>query len=1105
MKMAGSSKQSPVVNHVGCPRCVTCGRVIRVKNIERKGALCTSCISENLPFAGIVGETDFKGALREFREGIGSRAGEFLGLRFDPFGEEEREILKGIDVAVKGCKYQGGDKISSQLKTFASASGCSLSMMFHNIRSARGPGLELFETEIRRWGVPWDIIGLAETWLDPESEKLLRVKGYSSVCASRKVKSGGGVALLIKEGFIYRERGDLACFKEGIIESVFVEIIREGNRKNEIIGTIYRPPGGDINEFNNEVDQILAKIRGTNAYIMGDFNIDLLKNDSHRLTNEFLQGLYTRGFYPLISLPTRITDNSATLIDNIWTSNLEDVVESGLVTVRISDHLPIYSFIGGRRQGGKCSYQDNQGWHRVVNESRILRFAEELNGWTFDEARALGVETNVAKFRNEFRDLYDAAFPWAKNKKNKKDEEKPWLDNHEFKSLVAEKGRLYTLKLKKRLDEAGQEQLALISKQVNAMRQRLKRTYFQEKLERSKGDLKSTWEVLGEALRGKKSRLGGDPCGYFESNGVGITEGKQIVKGFCDFYCKVGPDLAKKIGHEKERSFKDYMGRPVAEDLIWRPTTPSEIEELCKAIDANKSMGWDGVSPRVIKAVAREIAGPLSRLFNCCMREGHYPESFKVAKVVPVFKSEDPTLFSNYRPVSVLPALSQIFERVLKSRLIQFFGQHEVIKPSQYGFRAGHSTAMAILDMVEKIRAAWRDKNCALGVFVDLKKAFDTVDHDILLKKLEHYGVRGQSLKILDSYLRNRSQYVCYGGYESERGLVECGVPQGSVLGPLFFLIYVNDMVSACKELELVLFADDTNIFAKSKEPSELFRKVNRGMNELHRWFKCNRLTLNLKKTEYVYFGGPGIKNQIDETLEIGGEVIRREEGTRFLGVWVDQKLSWTEHIEQTLARVGRLVGVLGRVRGPMGGKSLHMLYNALILPHLQYCLMVWGDFQEGKNRKFGDSLLKYQKRIVGLIEGETGRYHADPGFSRLGILKIEDLYKQQLRTHAQQFLKNRLPENQAAMFCKASDSHRYRTRAAEGGLLMYSNLDPRSIGFRLPKEWQSTPQDIRETKSIQGMKTKSKRDFLTQYGLFKCDAKDCFVCGRNAENALGW
>jgi hypothetical protein len=216
-------------------------------------------------------------------------------------------------------------------------------------------------------------------------------------------------------------------------------------------------------------------------------------------------------------------------------------------------------------------------------------------------------------------------------------------------------------------------------------------------------------------------------CGFFRKEGVRLMGKMEIADGFCGFFSEVGPKLAAKISSEREGAFLDYMGDRVEESLSWRPTTPLDMEELCGSLDPHKGMGWDEVSPRVIKTMAHEILGPLSRLFNCCIRGGHYPAFFKVARVVPVFKSVDPTEFSNYSQVSVLPVLLQVFERVLQGRLLEFLDHQKVITPDQYGFRSGHSMTMAVMDMVE--RESWKKKNVALGVFIDFKKAFDTVDH----------------------------------------------------------------------------------------------------------------------------------------------------------------------------------------------------------------------------------------------------------------------------------------------------------------------------------------------------------------------------------------
>ena len=705
------------------------------------------------------------------------------------------------------------------------------------------------------------------------------------------------------------------------------------------------------------------------------------------------------------------------------------------------------------------------------------------------------VEANVGRFRNEFRDMYDTAFPWVKTKKNKKDVEKPWLDDPEFKGLLEEKSNLYSKRVKGELSEEQKIEFDNLCKLINRTRQRLKRAYFHEKIEEAKGDLKTTWEVLGEVLNRRKCKRGAATCRYFEKDGVGITDGRKISEGFCKFYCGVGPELARKIGRQREGCFKDYLGPKVEDDLFLCPTTAVEVEEICKNLNPGKSAGWDGVSPRVIKAVATELAGPLSRLLNYCMREGHYPENFKVARVVPVFKAEDPTQFSNYRPVSVLPVLSQVFERVLYSRLIKFLDEHEVIISGQYGFRAGHSTVMAITDMVEKVRAAWASKEEALGVFIDLKKAFDTVDHEILLQKMDHYGIRGVAQGLMRSYLRDRTQYVCYGGYESERGKVECGVPQGSVLGPLFFLLYVNDMVASCKDLELVLFADDTNIFAKGKDPSELFNKVNTGMESLCKWFSHNKLTLNFKKTEYVYFGGGGKRVVPPGGLKIGGEQIRRVEGARFLGVWIDEGITWNGHIDRVRSRVGQLLGIIGRTSGTIGRESLLKLYNALVLPHLQYCLMAWGDFQGGHNTKQGVSLLRLQKKLVGIISGKRDGYHADPLFASLKILKIDDLYRQQLRVHAWKFWNGILPSSQAQALSRVTEVHTHNTRAAQRGLSIRTQ-DHKSIAYRVPKEWETLEEEQRDYKALTGFKKMSRGSFLTRYGEFKCEIGDCFVCG---------
>ena len=228
--------------------------------------------------------------------------------------------------------------------------------------------------------------------------------------------------------------------------------------------------------------------------------------------------------------------------------------------------------------------------------------------------------------------------------------------------------------------------------------------------------------------------------------------------------------------------------------------------------------------------------------------------------------------------------------------------------------------------------------------------------------------------------------------------------------------------------------------------------------------------------------------------LRIGREQIRRVEGARFLGVWVDESLRWKEQIEKIRAKVSRLLGVLGRAGSVVGRQSLLMLYNALVLPHLQYCLMVWGDFAGNRNKALGESLLRLQKRFAGIIAGRRGMYHSDPLMSELRILKVEDLYRHQLRIHAWKFWNDKLPQSQAAMLSKTHDNHGHNTRSARLGLTI-STQDHKSIGYRLPKEWESLTTALREIKSLTGFKEKSRNCFFLEYKGFKCTTRNCYVC----------
>ena len=346
-------------------------------------------------------------------------------------------------------------------------------------------------------------------------------------------------------------------------------------------------------------------------------------------------------------------------------------------------------------------------------------------------------------------------------------------------------------------------------------------------------------------------------------DGKDITDEELIAKSFNKYFAEIGPKLAKNI-QKSSINFESFMktcDRTQAESSL----TINELKDAFFSLKINKSPGYDEISFNVVKNCFGPLLKPLMFIFNLSLQKGSFPDELKIAKATSVFKTDDVNELENYRPISVLPCFSKILERIMYNRLFKYLKTNEILYKKQFGFQEGHSAEHAIIQLIDQINNCFEKNHFTLGIFIDLKKAFDTVDHAILIKKkLKHYGIKGNNLRWFENYLENRKQYITY---ETTKFTtfenITCGVPQGSILGPLLFLLYINDLPKVSNILYPIMFADDTNLFYSHHNIEELFTTVNKELQKLGDWFTSNKLSLNIKKTKYTFFHKNSVKDSI--------------------------------------------------------------------------------------------------------------------------------------------------------------------------------------------------------------------------------------------------
>ena len=692
--------------------------------------------------------------------------------------------------------------------------------------------------------------------------------------------------------------------------------------------------------------------------------------------------MYSNGFLPLINKPTRITDNTATIIDNIFTNDIHSCLNmyKGILINDISDHLPIFVICNNSFVRKSSKLTKNIRQLKEVNLNRLKNLLSVQN-WN-SVINSEDINVCYKNFVNTFNNVYNECCPVKTVVIKNVNKDKAWFTNG-LRNACSKKNVLYKNFLRNRT-KRNEDKYKRYKNMLTSILRHCEKAYYNKQLLDHKNDIKGTWQVLNSIIK-KRVKCSEYPD-TFVNNGKSLDKKKDIANGFNDFFTNIGPSLSNKIAVPDNTNIYQYLQNKNPNTIFLCPVDECEVINTVNNFKNKQSNDCNDINMSLLKNVITSIVYPLTFICNKSFKDGIFPEDMKIARIIPLYKAGDKNVFTNYRPVSLLPQFSKLLEKLFSIRFDSFLDKFKILSENQYGFRKNRSTSDALLELVEKVTNAVDQKKYTVGVFIDLKKAFDTIDHSLLLKKLEFYGVRGIALKWLTSYLGNRKQYVDINGELSMYLTVLCGVPQGSILGPKLFILYINDICNISNILDMILFADDTNIFCTDENIISLSNKISEELSKLNVWFAVNKLSLNISKTNYMIFCSKSIPNNIN--IRINDRVIERVPYTKFLGVIVDEKLNWKEHISKVKNKTSKSLAIINKVKSLLNIDALKSLYYALFLPYINYCLEIWGSSNESNLQ----CIFKLQKNVVRLICNKGRREHTNSLFYKLKIIKFFDL-----------------------------------------------------------------------------------------------------------------
>lgn len=922
-------------------------------------------------------------------------------------------------------------------------------LLHNNIRSI-SKNFDNFQTMVHQINTTLDCIILSETWRIYDTN-LFYFEGYETIYNKGDLNQNDGVIVFLKNDYNY----DTEIIK--IHESMALKItIKMGVNEKLILTCIYRSPASCVDEFNNHLKNYLeTHTRNKHQHILvGDININILSDTEHSQT--YLNILGEQDFHSCVNVYTRVQGESKSCIDHLFVKNINKQPPLSVVLEsHVTDH---YTILFQFEMDNKVNNDKEEHFVRHINFKELKKKLSQLT-WT-DVYNCPNVETATNVFIEQL--TYNVNM-CTKQRVIKTIKKKTWITSGLIKS-IKRRDELYKKWQRDKENRTLLEDFKIYRNKLNNLIKQTKNAYYIDKINLNKKDPKQLWNTVNEVYNKSKKNI--DIKEIKTENGIVTMDKKTIANSFVNFFSNIGIKLASKIN--KPEQFIENK-KEVANSIFLVETNESEIKKIIQNLKKHKAPGLDNITSNTLQQIVDYVIKPLCYICNKIISTGEYPKAFKAALIKPVFKSGDRMEIGNYRPISLISTVAKIVETLIKNRVTGYLEKYNILNNSQFGFREARSTQDAIAYLTGKIYKAIDDSQPAICIFVDLAKAFDTVSHPLLLQALEQIGFRGVAHKLMKNYLADREQCVKIKDFISDMRKVEYGVPQGTVLGPILFNIYLNNLFQQGSSGQIVSFADDTAILYTADSWETLLAKAEKDLKKIKQWFDLRLLTINFSKTKYVPFSinkitalpplkisdGDGNNFEIPAVNEI-----------KYLGITIDCYLRWDKHLRNLTQKIRSLLAKFKYFKQLLNIKQLRIMYYAFVESQLRYGILAWGGAYNS-HLKNAETL---QKWVLKIIYGKELAYPSDNLYQLASVLDIRQLYCSAILL------------NQKTLKSKNQIEHQYSTRYKDNSYhvpKVTKTIAQRCHTYLGPRLYNILPANIKTINSIDNFKNKIRKWLL--------------------------